>query len=198
MLTFDQATHTYAWDGVAVPSVTTVLESQGLVTLFGAPEQLAIYRSLGTAVHTATELDDLGTLDEATVHADVWPYLWAWREFKAQSGCELVSCERRVYNEKYGYAGTLDRVLVVRGERGLYDIKTGAKRRATGPQTAAYLAALPTKERTAKPNGRLPMKRYGIYLKNDCTFDLQPYADPTDLQVFLSALMLHTWKGSEK
>lgn len=190
---FDEAEHRYYDFRGEVPGVTRVLESQGLLTLPKESEALAFARDLGKAVHKATELHDRGELDADTVSPLVKPYLDAWILFKEQVGIEIEATELRVYEPNYRYAGTLDRLArwKHRGRRltlhGLIDIKTGAPQRATGPQTAAYLNALPRSERKRV--------RYAVHLDTLGQYHLQGYYDPGDFGTFLSALNLYNWKA---
>lgn len=192
-LTFDPATHTYYRAGIKVPGVTEVLESQGLVQLHGPPAALRAARDLGTAVHKATMEDDQGRLDDESVHPSVWPYLYAWRAFREEWGFEPEEIEASVYHQTYNYAGTPDRIGRSRAVKSGYclaDIKSGAKRKATGPQTAAYLHA-----RFPKPGDRKKYQRFGVYLHDDATYEAVPYDDPNDWYAFAAALTLYNWKG---
>jgi hypothetical protein len=112
---FDLASHTYSRAGVKVFGVT---ESLGLVypQFDGVPEAvLRGKRVLGLAGHAACELDDLGTLDEATVHPKVQLGLQAWRGWKAGIGFEPRFVEQVVHSERYAYAGRVDVVGLIRG-----------------------------------------------------------------------------------
>lgn len=182
-LAFDEATHTYRWRGAIVPSVTQVLRP--LIDLSGIPPAvLEAKRDLGTRVHAACQFDAEGDLDEATVEDDVAPYLEAWRRFIAESGAEILSSERRVFNPLYGYAGTLDLELDINGGRWIVDIKTSiATPLSTGPQTAAYAAA------RNEPSRR----RAALRLRPDGTYRFDQLQAPDDWSVFLACLTLHRY-----
>lgn len=188
-LAFDEATHTYRWRGVVVPSVTQVLRP--LIDLSGIPPAvLEAKRDLGTRVHAACQFDAEGDLDEATVEDDVAPYLEAWRRFLAESDAVILASERRVFNPLYGYAGTLDLELDIGGDLWIVDIKTSiATPLSAGPQTAAYAAA--------RPAGRTA-GRAALRLRPDGTyrFDQRQHAD--DWSVFLSCLTLHRYLESHR
>ena len=120
---FDQESHTYWLDGVQIDGVTSMLKD--MEDLSSIPtEILARKAALGTAVHYATELDDQGLLDEDTVHEEVRGYLEGWRLFKREHKVELISIEQNLAHRRMRYAGTVDRVMKVDGERGVWDIKT--------------------------------------------------------------------------
>jgi hypothetical protein len=189
VLTFDEPTHVYRLDGVAVPSVTTIIEAAGLVDLHGNAEQLDYARALGSASHLATELDDLGTLDESSVAEPVRPRLEAWRRFRRETGFEPEHIELRLAHPLLRYAGTIDRIGRMRKHRGLLDIKNFAKRRATGVQLAAYAELA-----HAAGLVRRDIKRYACHLYDDGRYELVPYTDTRDLIAFMACLQLFHWK----
>lgn len=185
---FVEKTHEYFVGADKVPSVTTVLESERLVDLDGVPEALLEYsRGLGKAVHRATELNDVGDLDDATLDPAIEPYLKAWKRFRYDTGFVVESLERVVFNPVYRYAGTLDRLGRFGGGRGvsaIIDIKTGAPRKSTGYQLAAYLGALPIVEQRNR-------RRFACHLLADGRYALVEYVKPSDWNVFLAALTLY-------
>jgi hypothetical protein len=189
VLRFDEAAHRYTLGGRELPSVTTLIEAAGLVDLFGSAEDLAFWRDRGTAVHIGTELIDRDELDESTVADEVRPYLDAWRRFRRESGFTPEHIEMRLHHPVLRYAGTIDRIGTLRKHPALIDIKTGAQRRATGVQLAAYAEL-------AAANGICDkrIRRYGCYLQPDGTYQLVPYTDTRDIIAFVSALQLWKWR----
>lgn len=192
MLTFDATAHLYKWNGEPVPSVTQVLASAGLGFDAGALTRSArtcaeYKRDLGTHVHRATELDDKGILDEATVDPDALPYLAAWRRFKTVHGIQgaFQAIEWQGYSEALQYAGTIDRVFHIGKYDTVLDIKTGDPHKSHGPQLAAY-AHIWT---GAKPN------RLAVYLRADETFEIKTFTAGSDWQVFRAALAIHNYKA---
>ena len=188
-LAFDEATHTYRWRGVVVPSVTQVLRP--LIDLSGIPPAvLEAKRDLGTRVHAACQFDAEGDLDEATVEDDVAPYLEAWRRFLADTRAVVMASERRVFHPLYCYAGTLDLELMIASTPWLVDIKTSiATPLSTGPQTAAYLNAR---------KGIATMRRAALRLRPDATYRLDQLQDADDWSVFLACLTLHRYQESHR
>ncbi|MEW5709794.1 MAG: hypothetical protein AB1830_12965 [Pseudomonadota bacterium] len=188
MLTFDPATHTYCWDGQPVPSVTRILEP---VIDYSRvpPEVLERKRQIGEAVHQAIALDLAHDLDEESVVEPWAPYFLAWRRFLAESGFEPHLFEHRLYHPKYGYAGTLDLWGRLKGKYVLIDTKnTSELHPATALQTAAYAEALQAQD------GLGTDCRYALHLKPDGTYELHPFKERTDFNVFLSLLSLFNWK----
>ncbi|MDD2858876.1 MAG: PD-(D/E)XK nuclease family protein [Candidatus Nanopelagicales bacterium] len=134
--TFDPATHTYRVDGVRLPSVTQIMRATGIIDdrWFDAWS-----RDRGSAVHLACELADHGTLDEASVDPRIRGYVTAWERFLSETRATVAEIEFRHSSAALGYAGTIDRVLSLHGDRpAIVDLKTGAPGRAAGIQTAAY------------------------------------------------------------
>jgi hypothetical protein len=183
--TFDPERHEYRFLGAVVPGVTEILRP--LVDFSGIqPAVLEAKRDLGRRVHLACQLDDEHDLDEASVEADVAPYLAAWRRFLVESGAEVLHNERRVLEPALQYAGTLDNVLRIDGRRWLVDKKTSiATPASAGPQTAAYLRAL---------GDRTVTHRAAVRLRPDGTYRFDPLDGADDWAVFMSCLTVHRFK----
>jgi hypothetical protein len=184
-LTFDPEAHAYAYEGVRVPGVTSILEP--LVDFSRVdPQVLAAKADLGRRVHEACHFWSEDDLDEESVQLDVDPYLQGWKRFVQETGARIVSCEQRVYEPLYRYAGTLDVILDIAGERHLVDIKTSiARPLAVGAQTAGYLRALRDPSVT---------RRSAVRLRPDGTYRLDSLTDPDDWSVFLASLTLYRYK----
>lgn len=182
-LTFDEASHTYQFNGQVVPGVTSILSP---LTDFSRvpPAVLEAASQFGKAVHRACELDDLGELDEAALDPALKPYLQAWRKFSAEHQVQWDVIEEPVYHNTMRYAGTPDRFGLVNGVRTVVDIKSTAQLYpAVGPQLAAYANAL------LEPFAI----RMAVQLKADGTYVAKAYKDPTDWPMFASLLTLRTW-----
>ena len=182
---FDPDTHTYRVDGVVVPHVTGVLESERLTDYSHVdPLVLQVAQIRGDFVHKLTALDDKGILDVATIDPSLAPFLDAWRKFRRETWFLPGMVEERLFHPVYRYAGTLDRVGLLDGERVLLDIKTGPILDGAALQTAAYAACLP-----------VPMdKRMGVRLKDNGTYSVETFEDEHDEEIFLAALALYKWR----
>lgn len=188
-LTFNAERHEYRLNGVIVPSVTQITD-QFVDFSFVNPEALELARQRGTAVHIACELDDYNELDESTVDPRIVPYLDAYRKFRYEGGFTPEHTEMRVYSERYGFAGTLDRRGPMNGGKAtLLDIKTGATASPSWAlQTAGYALAYD--------------EMYGATTKGRCVLQLKPngkynlihYKGRNDTKVFLAALAVFNWK----
>jgi hypothetical protein len=184
MLTFDEARHAYEWNGVPVPSVTTILKPLSDYSMI-KPATLKAAMELGTMVHATTELFDLGTLDETDLDPILQPYLDAWKKFRREVYFVPETVERRMYHPTLGYCGTSDRTGMVRGHKAVLDIKKMlVLGPVIGPQLSAY-AAMHNLE------GAGVVKRYALGLRADATYRLQEYNDPSDLACFVSLLTMH-------
>lgn len=189
LLTFDEQTHTYRLLGAVVPGVTQILRP---LTSFDSvsPSVLAAKADLGRRVHLACEFDDDGDLDPESIEEDVRPYLDAWRRFRRETGAQVLASEQQVAEPLLQYAGTLDRVLLVRGTRWLVDLKTCISTPlAVGPQTAAYQRALGDNSVT---------HRGALRLRPDGSYRLDHLTDPNDWAAFMACLTLHRFKEANQ
>lgn len=189
LLTFDAERHEYRLLGGVVPSVTQILSP--LVDLSGiAKSVLEAKRQLGQDVHFACELLDEDDLDESSLTEEVEPYVRAYRKFKADTGTLVLLNEHQVGEPTLMYAGTLDRVLLLNGQRWLVDLKTCISTPlAVGPQTAAYLRALGDSTVT---------HRGALRLRPDGTYRLDPLTGADDWACFMACLTLHRFKESHQ
>ena len=194
-LTFDPEKHEYRLGGKVLPSVTEVISSAGLVDFSRVPaETLETARQRGTAVHSACNLYDHGTLDYASLDPVIWPYLEAWDKFVRQADVTIHMTEHPVHSTKHGYAGTFDRLALVANKPAMIDIKTSEIiSQATGVQTIAYLHA-------AEESGcglGLPAKKYkrfAVHLFDNGKYELEPYTSEQDWSVFLACLQIYHFK----
>lgn len=194
MLTFDEASHAYHWNGMRVPSVTQILGA--MTDLSAIPEaNLNFARDRGHAVHYACELFDQDDLDWSSLDVRLVPYVEAWVDFRTKTGFVPTGIEEKVFHPGLRYAGTLDRRGIIEGEPSILDIKAvAAMYPTTGMQTAAYAEAL-------NAGGAVSEKhtgRYGIQLLKTGKWKLNHYKDATDWPTFVSALTLINWANRNK
>lgn len=185
-ITFNEELHEYRFNGKVVPSVTQLIE--WAYNFSHVPEDVMEYKSmLGTAVHKACELLDLGTLDESSVDPVVAPYLDAYRRFTAECHPKWDAIEMRVFSEIYGYAGTLDRRGEVMGSYGYFDIKTSA---TISPPVGMQLSGY----KIADGDRGITTKRAAIQLKPNGKYQVHWFTDAMDDAAFLSAVTLSNWR----
>jgi hypothetical protein len=134
----------------------------------------------GTALHKACELDDQGDLEESSVDSACTGFLKAWRKFKADTGAIIYFMERPVYSA-LGYAGTIDRGLVLNGKDCILDLKCNALPSWIGLQLGAYA-------RAAQEFGIGVEMAFGLALRSDGTYRLKPVDCAAGLHGFLQAL----------
>ena len=183
---FDKAQHQYRVGGIVYPSVTQILKAAGLVVGYDRIDPA--YAIKGTAVHSATEFSDLGTLDESTVDPEIRPHLAAWREFRALTKIVFGSIERR-FGSALMYAGTVDRVVSdFGGKKGVLDIKSGRPAEWHKIQTAGYATGI------YGDSGR-SVGRWAIYLSGEGRFRVEEHTDPADFLVWQAALTVARWKS---
>ena len=147
-LTFDEDKHLFAFKGVRVPSVTQILKDLGYLSQFYTEKG----RDRGKKVHDATEYLDLGRLDWDSVKKEK-PYIRSYQQLLKRYKVTILAVEQKVFNKELWYAGILDRIAEIDGERCLLSLKSGRHERWHGLQEIAYNLA---------GDEILPM--YGVYL----------------------------------
>jgi hypothetical protein len=180
---FDPKTHQY--EGGKLPSVTGILRAVNLVeTAFGQSDE---YLLRGRAVHFACQLWDEGDLDESSIDPAIRGYFDAYIKFKVDYGIEPSWIETPMKANLY--AGTPDRIMTSR-PRSLWDLKTGAPQAWHKLQSAAYVNLL---------EDPFSYSRFGLYLKPNGNYSIKEFPKSeymADLNVFLSALNIVTWRKS--
>lgn len=197
-LTFDETSHVYRWRGHIVPNVTRALAP--LIDLSMIPaDTLEAARQEGQHIHRMAELELKGDLDEAKLPAWLRPYLASLRKFIADSGLELWASERRLYNKRYGYAGTPDLVGIPHKFKdtfpSLFDLKRSfCAGRAINLQLAAYADAW--NQEYGNDKTLVVRRRYGLRLMKDGQYRCLPFEDKNDFTDFLTCLAF--WRLQEK
>ena len=165
-LQFDPVQHLYRLNGIAVPSVTTVLRQAGYCSFYrdltekiaegllspadavyaliqrGARLQAA--RDRGQRVHAALQYMLEDDLDDTSIDESIRGYLESGQKYLAQHVREMKRAEMRVYSLRHGFAGTCDLLAIHDdGVLSVDDFKSGEPDAvAADLQTAAYLGAL--------------------------------------------------------
>jgi hypothetical protein len=199
MLTFDEPTHTYRWNGVVVPGVTSILAP--LSDYSSVPKDtLERASTFGRLVHECTHYMDTGA-HLSDVSPVLVPYLDAWNQFSHDYEVVWDRLEAPAYSEAFGFAGTPDRVGMVRDQPTVVDIKTTAMWMPSfGPQLAAYghLVApdKPVGLHAGMAVGLRPRVGAGLHarmavrLKADGTYEVKTYHSPQDWSAFMSCLTI--------
>lgn len=188
---FDPATHRYTYAGRGVPSVTQVLEDNGVADFSGVdPDVLERARWRGTEVHGSIR----GLLGEITADPEapdeLKPYVDAAKRFIRDQSVEARVIESPAIGSHLGlrFGYTPDVVGFRRGEHVILDWKTGSPSRSWGPQLAAYEIA----ERVLDGVQR---KRIAVQLLPTGNYRIHEYGDANDYAVWQAALYLTYWKG---
>lgn len=167
LFSFDEASHTYTYAGLRLPTVTEILG--GGKPEFISQEKWDRAADFGTAVHSATAYFDRGVLDEKSVDPGIRGYVDAWIKCREILGIEkFIEIERSVYSLPYWYAGTVDRIFELHGKVIVCDLKTGRKYDRTGVQCAGYAMAYGELE------GLYADEYWGVYLTGGA-FDIVKY-----------------------
>lgn len=106
----------------------------------------------GTAVHEGSELIDKGfeitwadSKGNPQYKKHVWEMLLKYQDFRNTVDAEIIAMETQIFSDKYGYAGTQDRLFTFKfdGLNYVIDIKTSNSIYPTmHMQTAAYAKAI--------------------------------------------------------
>ena len=105
---------------------------------------------LGTAVHEQIEARIIGQTP-AEASPEVADRVGYFEAFCRDYSPEFEAAEATVYNREYAYAGTLDSIAVVGGERFIIDVKT--TKSGVYPDHALQLAAYAHAEFIGAPDG---------------------------------------------
>jgi hypothetical protein len=201
---FDEATHAYQRNGLAVLSVTRALEFAGLTNYEGVRQEVLERRSLiGRYVHSATHYYDEGVLDWNSYQDDnphdqeMKARVQAWAKFRKETGFTPRLCEEAFIANVNGmvYGLTPDRLGDIHGNECVLDIKTSAVLQPWyGIQIAAYAMGIPCSD-LFSPRARFcARRRMVVQLLPNGDYKKRDYTDPVDADVFLAALLVATWK----
>jgi hypothetical protein len=104
-VSFNSEGHIYNHDGLVLPSITQILQSEGFIDTTWFDEWS---RDKGSMVHLAVNYDIANELDESSLDPEIVPYFEAWTKFKNESGLKIEKNEIPGINTIYNYAGTPD------------------------------------------------------------------------------------------
>lgn len=182
MLEFHNDTHTYYLNDKRIPGVSEIIKDLGISSLYGIDTDFIAYKKeVGTQVHKACDLIDLGIVDDENLPDDVIPYVAAYRDFIKDKSPIIESIEAKIHLDDM-YAGTRDRMVILDGKTWTIDIKTGYPYRWHRLQTAAYWLA----EKTDK--------RGSLYLGSDGSYELKEHDDSNDVEIWKRCVDLFHWK----
>jgi hypothetical protein len=196
MLMFDELSHTYRWNGVVVPGVTTILRDFVKVVINDTPyhigrnsgavipsEVMEAAGAKGTDIHKGCELIANGGVDwDALDGAYVGP-LREFEKWLADYKPAIMFTESPFYSVRYGYAGTIDIIANIGGKVCFIDIKTGASS-SVGPQLAAYEEGWKEQEKY-----KAGTQRWALWIpKNGDPYKFERLTGKQDFDYFKSCL----------
>jgi len=178
-LRFDPEMHRYFLDDVEVDSVTQVLSACKLVDYSFIPEKdRQFYLDRGKAVHAGCHILDTAELEWSELDPRVTPHVEAWQKFKEDHKVTVIKSERPVFNDVYGFAGTMDKIAEWDGVMCQIELKTNSLPWWVGLQTAGYDACLSTS-----------IPRWGLALKANGNYGTPTaFTDYSDRDNFMAAL----------
>lgn len=144
------------WTPGALPSVSTILDRvksdsyDAMVNRMGqeaADELMATAAARGTRIHKACELyaQEVAEPTGINITADLedgdLPYVEGFDNWWDRYNPTLIATEKFVHSSKYKYAGRLDLIVELDGQRWIIDIKTGVDSVRHGLQLKMYQQA---------------------------------------------------------
>ena len=200
---FDPEAHAYYLGDEQIPGVTAVL-SQVVSFDFVRDEVLDRKRAIGSALHSAIELDRMGVLDEDSVDPAVRPYFDGWRAWLGQQSCFTIHAgELPVCSRVYRYGCTPD----VWGELQIGEVavpfvmelkSSTTVHPAVGLQTAAQARAIAETihdgRRAAADLWISTARRFVLQLLPTGKYSLRELTARDDFATFLALLTAYRWK----
>ena len=195
-ITFKEEGHKYYIDGFHAPANSKILEAAGIVDYSKIPQSILIpAQDFGKKVHKATELDDKGILNIATLDPKIVPYLMAWRAFRTRYNALFHEIEKPCASKKLWFATTPDRIATIWNDLAIVEIKTTFEMVAS---VAIQMAGQEIAYRETNKRGNKKIVRIAVLLKPDGNFTPTFYTDKNDISVFKSAVIIHNYKGAKK
>lgn len=183
-LKFNEEKHEYKLGGIIVPSVSQILQANGLFESFRHNENKL---KIGTYIHKALELSDKGTLDTTNLDPRLKKCIDLWEKFKKDSGLKIIEVEKKV-NVGVMYAGTIDRVAKGMYKKSIIDFKSGVPQDWAALQTAGYAMAY-------DPTDYMNYERYCLRIHWDLDRAVyKPYKDQQDFNTFMAMATTYHWK----
>jgi len=189
---FEKEGHRYKINGIDSLSVTQAIQGVGMTDFSKVrPDILEASKKFGNAVHRMTELDDKNNLCEESLSGPLIPLLAGWRKFKKDYGIKkFLANEEKLGSLLFMYAGTPDRVAVIKSDIAIIDLKsTTTLYKTVKLQTAAYKQLWNENNPKRKAKRRLAVRLIpNNYRVNEF------HDDSSDWRVFLACLQVTNFK----
>ncbi len=169
MLTYNDQGHAY-FNGKRVARTTEICALL-------APRSWNVdeyYLRKGVLIHRITEWEDTGELDESSVDPNLAGYLSAYRQFKTDTGFNVMETEKKFYSQRWGYCGRVDKFGELFSYYSVLDVKSGGPHEADRFQSSAYLFGL-------KDAGFRVWRAWDLYLKPTGKYNLVEQKRPSEL-----------------
>ncbi len=163
-LEFREEGHLYLLNGLAIPSVTTLMEPLSK-KVYGTidPAVLEAAAQRGTEVHNACE--NYAAFGIEDIRPEYQGYLDAFKRWCDTFKPEFLGTEVRVYHKILRYAGTADILCKVKGATTLIDLKTTSSLQymLCGVQLEGYDRAFDSHGVKIEDRAILHLERGGMY-----------------------------------
>lgn len=188
-LEFNADIHQYKLNGTVLPAVSHVLEP--LKDFTGIPaEALKHKRALAIELKKAVEKYIFGDLSLLDISAELTPYFNGFLEFMDDTGFTVNKINERVYSKLYGYAGTLDLIGELNGNKVLVNTRiANTLDKSVGAQLEAYKIAY----NDLNPKAKIK-KTFALQFKQDGSYRLIEYKNKLDFEMFKSCLNIYNYK----
>jgi len=211
LLDYDDAAHSYKVEGIKVPSVTRVVDGcfpKHLVDwALGIGEEeyhRIIDEALEIGNYTHKWIEDyiqtnskyfpksglhyLGKL----LHPQQYPSIDAFKKWRKEFNPEWIDSERKIYCDKYKYAGTVDAVAKINGRVCVIDFKTSKKiYKPYHLQVTAYAQAI----KRIDGLGRWPLGMILRLDKETGEYEQKVFEPKDHFNVFKKCLELRQWSS---
>lgn len=190
-LTFDERRHIYKLNGMAIPSVTTVMQPLSDNVYGNINDDILRHAAArGTAVHEAIEnFVKFGIED---IPPEYKGYFNAFLKWYEEHKVKPNGTEIRLYHKSLMYAGTADMAAEVDGEDTLVDFKTSAsiQHMLCGVQLEAYSRAW-----ESHTNKNEFKKKAIVHLRKDETYEMVDFKSDLECwRVFTALLTVRNYK----
>lgn len=190
VFTYIPEKHEYLRNGVPILGLTRILKLNGVYEdLMALPEDVVKEAGIrGDAAHKACEYHDKGTLDEASVHEKVMPYLTSYRLWMEHAGFTPVEIETIHYSAKWNYGCRLDRAFADRKSKlWIVDLKATHKVNTLAGRLQTAGQAIAFEEET----GEKVFSRAVLHLSKEGKIaQLEPFQKEADNNFFFYCLKL--------
>jgi hypothetical protein len=190
---FNSGDHTYFVGKQKYGSVTEILGNLGCYDFSKIPKS-KIDRACekGTNVHKFLEYEDQGVVERYNYKdAGAEPYVIAWRMFKYRYRALPKVIEKPMASKVWQFAGTPDRVFLIRGEYVLVDLKTGQDLPYHELQTAGYTIL-------AEENIKIKIKKRLTVQLKPYKFKVFEHKHSIDRSIFCGCVQVFNWKVNRK